>query len=186
MSSFDYLPLSLQFQVLELVLPILAAIAAESHMTIDKSHQPSLYLHGGLLVLGLRHCCWVCTTINESCQLSLYPHGRHVGIGFEMLLLDSRHWHWMRTASHVFIPMIDVLALGLRCWVQTCWHWVQVWVIGIEFYISSLGSDCGSALDLVEPALFTSVNHPGPPLRAINSRVNAGLRGMAKICLKIK
>ena len=33
---------------------------------------------------------------------------------------------------------------------------------------------------------FTSVNHPGPPLRAINSRVNAGLRGMAKICLKIK
>ena len=91
MGSFDYLPLSLQFQVLKLVLPILAAITAESHMTINESHQPSLYLHGGLLPLGLRCCHWVCTTIDESCQPSSYPHGQHVGIGFEMLLLDLRH-----------------------------------------------------------------------------------------------
>ena len=33
---------------------------------------------------------------------------------------------------------------------------------------------------------LTSVNHPGPPLRAINSRVNTGLKGMSKISLRNK
>ena len=79
--------------VMQLLRPILAAIMAESYTTVDKSH-----------------------------QLSSYPHGWHVGIGFEMLVLGLRHWRGTRITSQVRIPVFDVLTLGL-----TCWHWVRVW-----------------------------------------------------------
>jgi len=90
-----------------------------------------------------------------------------VGVGFEALVLGSRHWHWTRFASRVHIPMVDVLALGSSSDMLALgsssrrWRWVRgvgigQWVrgIGIGFYISSLSSYRGSALDLVEPALL--------------------------------
>ena len=71
---------------MQLLQPILAAIVAKSYTTVDESHQPSSY-----------------------------PHGRHVGIGFEMLALGLRHWRWTRIASQVRIPVFDVLTLGSTC-----------------------------------------------------------------------
>jgi len=64
---------------------------------------------------------------------SSYPHGRRVGIGFDMSTLGLNS---------------DMLASGSS---SRRWRWVRG---GIGFYISSLSSYRGSALDLLEPILL--------------------------------
>jgi len=114
MGSFDYLPLSLQLQVLQLLLPILAAIAADSHTTVGESHRRIHILMVDVLALGSRCWRWVRGggVGRESRAEFVSPWSTcwhwvrhvdvgfkfgHVGVGFEFeaLALGSRHWHWV-------------------------------------------------------------------------------------------
>jgi len=135
MGSFDYLPLSLQLQVLQLLLPILAAIAADSHTTVDESHSRVHILMVDVLALGSRCWRWV----------------RGGGVGresrAEFVSPWSTCWHWVDVSTLGLNS--DMLASGSS---SRRWRWVRG--IGIGFYISSLSSCRGSALDLLEPALL--------------------------------
>jgi len=87
------------------------------------------------------------TTVDETHQPSSYPHGRHVGIGFEMLVLSLRYRHWTRIISQVRIPVfdmltlgsrLDMLALGSRRLVSRCRGWFRD--VSVSFEMLALGS----------------------------------------------
>jgi hypothetical protein len=124
--------------VLRLLLPILAAIAAESHTTVDESHQLSSYPHGRRVGTGFD---MLALALDENRQPSSYPHGRRVGIGFESghvgvgsefkaLALGSRHSRWVQgvgvgkfealALALVLGNGFEALALGMRHW-----RWVR-------------------------------------------------------------
>ena len=82
------------------------------------------------------------TTIDETHQPSSYPHGRHVGIGFEMLVLSLRYWHWMTIVRQVRIPMFDVLTLGPKLDMLTLRSRREFQDVEVGFKTSPLVSRC--------------------------------------------